>query len=144
MLPIGRLFRSTMAVTFLLAGAVAVARGQVAGGPSSFGPGRGKMTITGSVVCSQCSLEEVRQAQPHEHNLYELSYRRNRLVMKMTTVNETSMFASLAWPPYLAVRGSESLLSRLEAEENLFKEMTITGLLHSARTLDVFDVAVKG
>jgi hypothetical protein len=64
--------------------------------------------------------------------------------MKMTAVNEAAMFDSLAWPPRLAVRGPDHLLNRLSAEENLFKEMTITGLLHSTRTLDVFDVAVKG
>jgi hypothetical protein len=36
------------------------------------------------------------------------------------------------------------VLDRLGAEENLFKEMTVTGMLHPSRTLDVFDVALKG
>jgi hypothetical protein len=54
------------------------------------------------------------------------------------------MFDALAWPPQLAVRGSDSVLTRLGAEENLFKEMTLIGLLHNSRTLDVFDITIKG
>jgi hypothetical protein len=42
------------------------------------------------------------------------------------------------------VRGPDHLLDRLSAEENLFKEMTIIGLLHSTRTFDVFDISIKG
>jgi hypothetical protein len=35
-------------------------------------------------------------------------------------------------------------LDRLGAEENLFKEITVTGRLHTSRTLDVLDVSIKG
>jgi hypothetical protein len=35
-------------------------------------------------------------------------------------------------------------LQRLGAEENLFKEMTVVGLLSGTRTLDIFDVTIKG
>jgi hypothetical protein len=100
--------------------------------------------MTGSVMCTKCSLDDVQKAQPNEHHLYQLSYRRDQLVMKVTAVNEAAMFDALAWPPRIAVRGPDSLLDRLGAEENLFKEMTITGLLYSTRTFDVFDITVQG
>jgi hypothetical protein len=64
--------------------------------------------------------------------------------MKVTAVNESAMFETLAWPPKLGVRGADKLLDRLSAEENLFKEMTIVGILRNSRTLDVFDLTIKG
>jgi hypothetical protein len=145
MMRMKKTFWVNLLVVLMLAGAAVVAQGQVPGGGSSFGgSGRGLVIISGHVMCAPCSLDEARKAQPNEHHLYQLTSRRNQLVMKMTAVNEAAMFDSLAWPPRLAVRGPDHLLDRLGAEENLFKEMTITGLLHSTRTLDVFDVAVKG
>jgi hypothetical protein len=145
MLPIGKLFRSGFAAGLLLAGTVASTRGQVpVGGPFFGESGQGLVIITGSVVCAKCSLDEARKAQPNAPHLYQLSYQRNQLVMKMTVVNETARLDSLAWPPQLAVRGPDRLLDRLGAEENLFKEMTIIGLLQSSQTFYVFDIAVKG
>jgi hypothetical protein len=140
-----KMFRTSAIAALVLAGVVSGARGQVPGGGSSFGgSSRGLVVITGSVLCAQCSLNDVRKAQPNESHLYQLSYRQNQLVMKMTAVNESAMFDALAWPPQLAVRGSDSVLTRLGAEENLFKEMTLIGLLHNSRTLDVFDITIKG
>lgn len=145
-MPMSRnMFRFSAIAALVFAGVVSVARGQVPGGGSSFGgSARGLVIITGSVVCTRCDLDEVRKAQSDELHLYQLSYRQNQLVMKLTAVNESAMFDTLAWPPRLAVRGPESVLTRLGAEENLFKEMTLIGLLHNSRTLDVFDITVKG
>jgi hypothetical protein len=143
MLPNSKLFRSGMAATLLLAGAVAVARGQVADF-GSFGVSSGAMTITGNVVCTQCSLDDARKAHPYENHFYQLSHRRGRLVMKVTAIDKAAAFESVAWPPLLWVRGEDSLLDRLGAEENLFKEITVTGRLHTSRTLDVLDVSIKG
>ena len=145
MVTVSNIFRSGVIAALALTGVVSGARGQVPGGGPSFGgSSRGLVIITGRVLCAQCSLNDVRKAQPDESHLYQLSYRQNQLVMKMTAVNESAMFDALAWPPRLAVRGSDSVLTRLGAEENLFKEITIVGLLHSSRTLDVFDIASTG
>lgn len=134
-----------LAIALMVVGGAVVAQGQAPGGGMSFGgSGRSLVVISGRVMCAPCSLEDAQKAQPNEYHLYQLAYQQNQLVMKMTTVNEKVMFDSLAWPPRLAVRGPEHLLKKLSDEENLFKEMTITGLLHNTRTLDVFDVAVKG
>jgi hypothetical protein len=144
MLPIGKLFRSGVAVALMLTGAAAVARGQVADGGPSLGVGRGMVTITGSVVCSQCNLEEARKAQPYENHFYQLSHRRGRIVMKVTAVDRQAMFESIVWPPLLWVRGEDRLLARLGAEENLFKEMSIVGTVGNSRTLDVYAITIKG
>jgi hypothetical protein len=137
--------RTGIVVTLVLAGAAAVAQGQVpAGGFFLGGTGRGIVQIKGKVVCADCTLEEVRNMHPHEQKFYQLSHRRGRVVIGVTAVNDASMFDALAWPPRLWVRGADSLLRRLGAEENLFKEMEITGLLSNSRTLAVFDVAISG
>lgn len=142
---IGKRLQSGLAAGLLLVGAVAVAHSQVVDGGSSFGAsGRGLVTLTGSVVCAHCSLDDVRKAHPYENHYYQLSHRRGQIVMQVTTTDKTAMFESIAWPPRLWIRGEDSLLDRLGAEENLFKEMTVTGTLHTTRTLDVFDVSVKG
>jgi hypothetical protein len=44
----------------------------------------------------------------------------------------------------VSVRTADHLFEELTAEENLFKEMTVTGILRSTRTLDVGSVRVKG
>ena len=135
-----------VAVTVLLAGLTSFAHGQVAGGGlSSFGEESSGMTqLTGKVVCVGCSLEEVRQAHPHLHDLYLLRHRQGQVVMEVETVNEQPLWSSLVWPPRLWVRAADTLIAQLTAEQNLFKEVEITGLLRNTRTLDVFDVTVRG
>src|SRR6266850_761271 len=62
-------FKTGVAATVLLTGlgTAAVAQGFVGGFSSGYiGGVRSPLQITGSVVCSECSLEEVRQAQPQE------------------------------------------------------------------------------
>ena len=42
----------------------------------------------------------------------------------------------------LAVRSRDSLFEQLIAEENMFKEVQITGVVRSTRTLDIFEVTI--
>ncbi len=140
-------FKSGVAATLLLTGigTVATAWGFVGGFSSGYGGGmRSPLQINGSVVCNQCSLEEVRQAQPQEKGFYQFSYKNGQLVFKVASVNDTSMFYALAWPPHVWVRASDEVLRKLTAEENLFKPIGLTGILSTTRTLDVTDVAISG
>ena len=115
------------------------------GGLSSFGEESSGMTqLAGKVVCVGCSLEEVRQAHPHLHDLYLLRHRQGQVVMEVDTVSERPLWSYLAWPPRLWVRADDKLFAQLTAEKNLFKEIGITGLLRNTRTLDVFDIIVRG
>jgi len=117
----------------------------VGGGLSSFGgESRGTVQVTGKVICVGCSLEDVRQAHPAQHDLSLLRHRQGQVVMEVQTVNEQPLWDSLAWPPRLWVRATDQLFAQLTAERNLFKEVEITGLLRNTRTFDVFDVTVHG
>ena len=135
-----------VAAVLLLAGLTTAARGQVAGGGLSVfgGESRGIMQITGKVVCSGCSLDEVRKAQPNQHSLYQFTHKRGQIVMAVSMVEDAQRWNTLTGSPQLWIRADDQLLQKLSAEENLFKEIEITGLLNNTRTLDVFDVAVHG
>jgi hypothetical protein len=146
MATLSKRIRINVAVALLLAGLTTSAHSQVAGGGlSSFGgESRGTVQFAGKVVCVGCSLEDVRQAHPHQHDLYLLRHRQGQVVMEVETVNEQPLWNSLTWPPRLWVRAADQLFAQLTAEQNLFKEVEITGLLRNTRTLDVFDVTVRG
>jgi hypothetical protein len=55
------------------------------GSAASFGGERQLRTagVDGRVVCTRCSLAEVRSAQPELIGLYELQHRRGRVVMQL-------------------------------------------------------------
>lgn len=104
---------------------------------------RRPMRINGSVVCSDCSLEEARQAQPRERGFYQFAHKNGQLVFQVTAVNQPTRFHALTWPPRLWLRASDAVLRQLTAEETLFKPISITGLLSPTRTLDVMEVEIS-
>jgi hypothetical protein len=74
--------RTSLAAALLLAGVTTIAQGQTGGGLGSFGGGtRGLIQIKGSVICTGCSLNEVREAQPQERKLHQLSCNHGQVVM---------------------------------------------------------------
>jgi hypothetical protein len=140
-------FQTAVTVTVLLTGlgTAAVAQGFVGGFSSGYGGGvRSPLRINGSVMCSNCSLDEVRQAQPQERGFYQFSHKNGRLIFEVASVNDTSTFYALAWPPRLWLSASDEVLRQLSAEENLFKPIGLTGILSTTRTLYVTDVAISG
>src|SRR5713101_4118494 len=141
----GKTLRMGAAVALTLAVLTTGAQGQVAtGGSFSFGgETRGAVQIRGKVVCAGCTLDEVRKGQPDEHGLFQLLHRQGQLVMKVNEVND-SRWSSLNSSSPLWVRAKDSVFQQLTAEENLMKEIEITGLLNNARTLDIFAVTVHG
>ena len=146
MATVGKTLKLGVAAALLLVGIAAGARGQVpGGGGGSFGGEmRGLMQIRGKVVCVGCSLEEVREAQPSQHDLYQLTHGRGQVVMQVSWVNNHQRWDHVAAPPRLWVRATDGLFEKLIAEENLLKEIEITGLLRNTRTLDIFGVTVRG
>jgi hypothetical protein len=140
-------FKKSVATALVLGGVglTAIAHGFVGGvGSGLSGSVRTPLRINGRVVCTGCSLEEVRQTQPKEHALYQFSYKNGQLIFKVASVSNRSVFDALAWPPRLWVRAPEETLQKLSAEENLFKPIGITGVLSSTRTLDVAEVSIGG
>jgi hypothetical protein len=145
MTPFSKTLRMGAAAALTLAVLTTGAQGQVAtGGSFSFGgETRGAVQIRGKVICAGCTLDEVRKGQPDERGLYQLLHRQGQLVMKVTEVND-SRWSSLNSSSPLWVRAKDSVFQQLTAEENLMKEIEITGLLNNTRTLDIFAVTVHG
>ena len=114
------------------------------GGSLVGGTARSYVRITGTVMCASCSLEEAQGAQPRKLHLYELTHKQGQVVMEVTQLNHPQQMIDLAYPPRLAVRAADSIFARLTAEENLLKEVEITGVLNNTRTLDIFDVTIRG
>jgi hypothetical protein len=65
--------------------------------------------------------------------------------MQVDMINERARWESiLGLSDRISVRAHDALFQRLTAEENLFKEVAIVGLLRNTRTLDIGDVVVFG
>jgi hypothetical protein len=136
-----------MTTALLLAGMTTGTPAQAvpSAGPSSFGgESRGITEFTGKVICVGCTLKEVQAAHPDQQDFSQLSHRKGQVVMEVHTKREPQVWSYFALPPRIAVRCKDELFEKLTAEKNLFKEVEVTGLLRNMRTLDIFDVTVKG
>lgn len=141
----GKTISSGIVAACMLVSLPTSARGQTGSGgvPSFGGELRGVTQIRGEVVCVGCSLEEVRSAQSGEGKLHQVSYQGGQLVMKVTWTNEPQRWSALVSSPYLWARAKASVLQQLTAEENLFQELEVTGLLRDTRTFDIHEVTVR-
>ena len=99
--------------------------------------------IQGAVVCVGCSLEEAQRVQAASSRLYELRNARSTAILRVDEVDDAARWASITLGHRLHVRTATVLWQQLTAEENLFKEVEITGLLSSGRSLDVSGVAAR-
>src|SRR5262249_47659263 len=145
MATVSKTLKTTGVMILLLAGLSTGAQGFAPGGIGSFGgETRGPVQLRGPVVCAKCSLDEVRKAQPHEHDLYELMHRQGQIVMKATWVNDWQRWRLLAWPPRLWVRAKDSVFQQLAAEENLMEGGEIISFLNTPQTLDILERTVRG
>ena len=104
----------------------------------------GAMRIRGNVICVGCSLEEARKARIDSSTLYQFTHEQGQMVMEVGTINNSQNWSLFAWPPQIRVRAQGNLWQKLTAEENLLKEVEITGLLSNARTLDILAVTIRG
>jgi hypothetical protein len=102
--------------------------------------------LRGNIVCVGCTAEEARSAQPNAINLYTLKFAGGQLVMNVEWVSHQSRqyWKDVAGPTdTLQLRAPQNILQELTAEEHLFKEVQITGLLRSTRTFDVTSIEVR-
>ena len=142
-----KMLKTGVTATLLLAGLTTGAHAfiGISGGATGIGGGgRGALRITGKIVCTNCSLDEVRKAQPNLYHLYQLTHKDGQAVVEVDTVNSSARWGMLTWPPQLWVRAEDKILQQLTAEKNSSKDIEITGILSNSRTFDVFDVAVQG
>jgi len=73
-----------------------------------------------------------------------LTHNQERVVMEVSQIDDPQLWSYFAWPPQIRVRVEDKLFRQLTAEQNLFKEVEVTGLLRNTRTLDMFSVKVSG
>ena len=141
---VNKTLRTGLAAALLLAGVTTAAQGFAPGGLSSFGGGnRGMTLIKGNVLCAGCALDEVRQAQPGLLHLYQLTHKQGQVVLQVKTVNGSAMWEA-PMSPRFAVRAKDSVFQQLTAEENLMKEVEISGTIRNTRTLDIATVTISG
>jgi|SRR5262245_4209741 len=134
-----------MAAALLLAGITTGAQGFATGGGAGVaGSRRGPTILTGHVLCAGCSLEEMRKTQPNQQQLYQFTHKLGQVVMRVSAVDSSPPWRYFAWPPEIRVRAKDSLFQQLMAEENLSKEVEITGLFSTTRALDIFAITIKG
>jgi hypothetical protein len=106
---------------------------------------RGMVHLKGSVVCGQCSLDEVRSHEVNQEQLYQFTHTQGgSLVMRVRSVNDSPTWRYFGWPSEIQVRADDEVFRKLTAEENMFKEVEINGALSTTRALDIFDVTIKG
>src|SRR5215475_1601766 len=95
-----------------------------AGVMSGYGTGivKDRIHFRGQVVCAGCTLEEVPGALPASHALlYELTHQQKRVVMEVNPEHA-------ALPSHhLWLRGGDHAWQALTAEENLFKDIEVSG-----------------
>ncbi len=143
MTTLGKTTRAGIVTVGMLIGITTGAKGQVAVGGIPFGgETRGIVQIKGKVVCVECGLDQARKARPGENHLYQLAHRRGQVVLEAGWVNESQRWSNFA-SPRIWLRGEDSLFEKLAAEENLFKEVEITGVLSHSGTLDVSRVMIR-
>lgn len=159
-----RIFSKTFSIglmtVFMLTGVTTGALGQGAGGGDAAGSGaasagaKGLVKLRANVVCAMCSLDEAKTAHPKLTDIYELSHEKGKVVIRVSSVNESpgegeSTEASTRWtsigqPPQLSVRSEDAVFQKLIDKNNHSKEMEITGIIRTTRTLDISDITVVG
>jgi hypothetical protein len=88
-------------------------------------------------------------------DLYELSHEKGKVVIRVSSVNESTSndtesgdvsnrWTSISQPPQLSVRAEDNLFQKLMNKNNHAKELEITGIIRTTRTLDISDITVLG
>ena len=111
------------------------------GGGLGSGLGKGWVQLHGRILCASCTLEDLHQTFPVQHQrLYQLEHRLGRVVIE----------ANSEQPPFpyrrFWLKSDDQVFATLATEENLFKEVEVSGLLReylpTAGTLDLAVVTV--
>lgn len=132
-----------IAAALLLTSLPPVAKAFLPGGslPLFGGEPSGLTQISGRVVCIGCSINDVRAAQPELPQLHQLKHQHGQLIMTLQSVTEQARWENIVgMSQNLWVRAPIDLFRQLNAEENLFKEVVILGMLRNDRTFDMSEV----
>src|SRR5882672_11112708 len=139
-----RIATTGLAVAFLFTGLTASAFGFVGLSPWQTGSPERLIQLSGTVVCTRCTLTEARQLQhdTYGNHLYQVTSPQGRLVLNIHAVSNPRWFDDVTVPQF-SLRGEEGLLQPLSAAETQAKEVELTGLLTAPRILDVSAVVIQ-
>jgi hypothetical protein len=126
---------SSVAAALIVAGIPPLAQGRDA---------RGTLHITGNVVCAQCSLEKIRPTQSDQGQLYQFTHAQGAVVIRVRSVNDSPTWRYFGRPSEIPVRARGEVFRQLMAEENLLKDVEITGALSTTHALDIFEITIHG
>ena len=143
MTSLGKTIMIGVAVASMLAFIATSTQGQGVPVPAAgVGESRGVTVFRAKLICTDCSLNEVRRTQPDLLKLIDLRHNDGQVVAQMTWINEGSVWSHImvrrTW-----VRALPSLFEQLTSEENMFKEVEVMGVFNRARTLDMAIVEIS-
>jgi len=103
--------------------------------------GKGWVQFHARILCAACSIKELPIAQPTRRKaLYELKHYTGQVVVEMTSQEEPLSYDRL-W-----LKTDEQTFGNLMKEENLFKQIEVSGLLReympTSGTLDLATVTI--
>lgn len=99
--------------------------------------------LVGEVVCTGCSLYEVQVGRPGTWQmLHQLTHRLGRVVIQVRSINGSQIWHIGDLYPEIAVYCRDDLFQQLTAEETLFKDVEIFGLLSDTQMLEIVTVNV--
>jgi len=132
-----------LAMACLLIGLTASAQGFMSLSPWQPGIPERLIQLKGTVVCTDCSLPEACRLQhdPYGNHLYYVTSPQGPLVLNLQAVSSPRWFADVTVPQF-SLRGEEELLQPLHAPEIQAKNIEVTGLLTTPRTLEVQAVVI--
>lgn len=132
----------SVAAALLLVGAAAGAHGFTGGGVLN--QRLAGMRFRGRVVCTRCTLAQVRVAPPDQwsNHFYRITHGQEQAVLEVEWVSNPLQWSHLMTTPHLRLRGADSFFEQLTAEESRFKEIEVFGTLSSSQTLDTWQVTL--
>src|SRR5262249_54916291 len=144
---VGTCVLGSLGTTLLIVGLSLNARGQSPNFPVAPFQNLNALTrIKGAILCAACSLTEMEKAGGGTGHLYELANLRGKTtaVLRVDEGDDAARWSSITLGHRLQVRTAAAVWQELTAEENLYQEVQITGLLSSDRTFDVTGVTASG
>ncbi len=114
-------------------------------GGSFGGELRGGTRFHGTIVCANCTLEQAQAANPRLGHLYAFASHRGQVILHLQDADERMWWESIAGlSNKVWLRAPDEVLASLTAEENLFKQVEITGLLRKSGVFDIGAVYIRG
>lgn len=98
--------------------------------------------ILGSVVCTTCSPDEVRDLHPEATALYPVTHPQGQFVFKVEDVTGLSLWRTLSLPNEVTIRLGDQLFQTLTAAENRYKQLKLNARLNNGRDIDILHVNV--